>query len=72
MRFKRKRSAGHTKKQDEMSDSVEESVQYWQDRDDISARMSENKYTLKQVLGLGESFDVNMREMVLGGKMSDY
>ncbi|WP_416295180.1 spore germination protein [Paenibacillus illinoisensis] len=62
------RRAYEKKKQDEMSDSVEESVQYWQDRDDISARMSENKYTLKQVLGLGESFDVNMREMVLGGK----
>ncbi|MGF9699090.1 MULTISPECIES: spore germination protein [Paenibacillus] len=56
------------KKQDEMSDSVEESVQYWQDNDDISPRMSDNKYTLKQILGLGESFDVNMREMVLGGK----
>ncbi|WP_431523678.1 spore germination protein [Paenibacillus pabuli] len=62
------RRAYEKKKQDEMSDSVEESVQYWQDSDDISSRMSENKYTLKQVLGLGESFDVNMREMVMGGK----
>lgn len=56
------------KKQNEMSDSIEESVQYWQQNDDISPRMSENKNTLKQVLGLGESFDVDMREMVLGGK----
>ncbi|WP_337033103.1 spore germination protein [Paenibacillus illinoisensis] len=62
------RRAYEKKKQDEMSDSVEESVQYWQDSDEISTRMSENKYTLKQVLGLGESFDVNMREMVMGGK----
>ncbi|OME98532.1 spore germination protein [Paenibacillus amylolyticus] len=60
--------AYNKKKQNEMSDSIEESVQYWQENDDISPRMSENKYTLQQVLGLGESFDVNMREMVLGGK----
>lgn len=51
-----------------MSDSIEESVEYWQENDDISPRMSDNRYTLQQVLGLGESFDVNMREMVLGGK----
>ncbi|WP_235193873.1 spore germination protein [Paenibacillus sp. FSL R5-192] len=60
--------AYNKKKQNEMSDSIEESVQYWQENDDISPRMSENRYTLQQVLGLGESFDVNMREMVLGGK----
>lgn len=56
------------KKQDEMSDSVEESVHYWQNNDDISPRMNDNKYTLKQIIGLGESFDVNLREMVMGGK----
>ncbi|WP_145408358.1 spore germination protein [Paenibacillus xylanexedens] len=56
------------KKQNEMSDSVEESVQYWQDNDEISPRMSDNKNTMKQILGLGESFDVDLREMVLGGK----
>lgn len=56
------------KKQNEMSDSIEESVHYWQHNDDISPRMSDNKNTLKQVLGLGESFDVTLREMVLGGK----
>ncbi len=62
------KKAYEKKKQDEMSDSIEESVEYWQENDDISPRMSDNKYTLQQVLGLGESFDVNMREMVLGGK----
>lgn len=62
------KKAYEKKKQNEMSDSIEESVEYWQENDDISPRMSDNKYTLQQVLGLGESFDVNMREMVLGGK----
>ncbi|MHA7579690.1 spore germination protein [Paenibacillus vandeheii] len=62
------KKAHQKKKQNEMSDSIEESVKYWQENDDISPRMSDNKYTLQQVLGLGESFDVNMREMVLGGK----
>ncbi|MGC5773367.1 spore germination protein [Paenibacillus pabuli] len=62
------KKAYEKKKQNEMSDSIEESVKYWQENDDISPSMSENKYTLQQVLGLGESFDVNMREMVLGGK----
>lgn len=56
------------KKQNEMSDSVEESVHYWQENDEISPRMSDNKNTMKQILGLGESFDVDLREMVLGGK----
>lgn len=56
------------KKQNEMSDSIEESIQYWQQNDGISPRMDDNKNTLKQVLGLGESFDVTLREMVLGGK----
>ncbi|QOS79951.1 spore germination protein [Paenibacillus sp. JNUCC31] len=62
------KKAYEKKKQNEMSDSIEESVEYWQGNDDISPSMSENKYTLQQVLGLGESFDVNMREMVMGGK----
>ncbi|MFE6076125.1 spore germination protein [Paenibacillus sp. NPDC057886] len=62
------KKAYEKKKQDEMSDSIEESVEYWQENDDISPLMSDNKYTLQQVLGLGESFDVDMREMVLGGK----
>lgn len=62
------KKAYQKKKQNEMSDSIEESVQYWQHNDNISPRMSDNKNTLKQVLGLGESFDVDMREMVLGGK----
>lgn len=60
--------AHQKKKQNEMSDSIEESVHYWQHNDEISPRMSDNKNTLKQVLGLGESFDVDLREMVLGGK----
>ncbi|MDO7905121.1 spore germination protein [Paenibacillus sp. JX-17] len=56
------------KKQDEMSDNIKESVEYWQGNDKVPAEMSEVKNTLKQVMGLGETFDVVLREMTLGGR----
>ncbi|APB70756.1 spore germination protein [Paenibacillus polymyxa] len=60
------------KKESERSDNVEESVRYWQDEDDISPRMKDNKNTLETVLGLGETFDVVFREMTLGGRHTGY
>ncbi|WP_342414716.1 spore germination protein [Paenibacillus sp. FSL R10-2782] len=60
------------KKESERSDNVEESVLYWQAKDDISPRMKENQETLKTVIGLGETFDVVFREMTLGGRHIGY
>ncbi|KJD44957.1 spore germination protein [Paenibacillus terrae] len=60
------------KKESERSDNVEESVRYWQGKDDISPRMKDNRETLKAVIGLGETFDVVFREMTLGGRHIGY
>ncbi|MGG1618636.1 spore germination protein [Paenibacillus sp. NRS-1782] len=60
------------KKENERSDNVEESVLYWQGKDDISPRMKDNRETLKSVIGLGETFDVVFREMTLGGRHIGY
>ncbi|GJM80024.1 hypothetical protein HMSSN139_25200 [Paenibacillus sp. HMSSN-139] len=59
--IKRKREA-------ERSDNVEESVIYWQQSDAISRSLTTTKHTLKEVVGLGESFDVVFRDMTFGGK----
>ncbi|MGG6309646.1 spore germination protein [Paenibacillus macerans] len=60
--------AAKRKREKEMSDSVEESIIYWQQSDNISRSISTTKHTLKEVAGLGESFDVVFREMTFGGK----
>lgn len=54
------------KVEQEESDSIEESVVYWQGRDEISRNLEETKKTLEQVVGLGQSFDVEFREMTFG------
>jgi stage V sporulation protein AF len=56
------------KKRDrEHSNSLKESVVYWQGSDHISPSLQETKQTLTEVMGLGTSFDVTFREMSFGG-----
>lgn len=55
------------KRDSEQSDSLEESVIYWQGDDQIPTSLEEAKKTLTEVMGLGSSFDVVFREMNLGG-----
>nr|WP_244861418.1 spore germination protein [Paenibacillus vini] len=52
----------------ERSDSVKESIQYWQKNDKISRSLTTTKKTLEEVVGLGQGFDVVFREMTFGGK----
>ncbi|WP_410768986.1 spore germination protein [Fontibacillus sp. BL9] len=52
----------------ERSDSVKESVEYWQKSDKISRSLNTTKRTLEEVVGLGQGFDVIFREMTFGGK----
>ena len=56
------------KREAETSDSTKESVIYWQQTDDVPAKLSELKETLKEVIGLGVSFDVVFREMNFAGR----
>lgn len=56
------------KKHSERSDSIEESVVYWQGKDTVLPEFDKLKETFKYVMGLGESFDINFREMTFGGK----
>lgn len=56
------------KRDAEMSDSLEESVIYWQGVDKISDSLKQTKDTLTEVLGLGSSFDLVFREMRFGGR----
>lgn len=50
----------------EHSDTIEESVIYWQGKDVISTELAVTKKTLEQVVGLGQSFDMEFREMTFG------
>ncbi|MFD1176296.1 spore germination protein [Paenibacillus puldeungensis] len=56
------------KRESEMSNSVEESIRYWQKNDDISRSLTTTKLTLQEVVGLGSSFDVIFHEMTFAGK----
>lgn len=57
------------KKRDaERSDSLEESIIYWQGSDNIPANLEDTKKTLAEVMGLHSSFDVVFREMTFGGR----
>lgn len=56
------------KRESETSDSTEESVLYWQQNDHVPAKLSALKETLKEVIGLGVSFDVVFREMNFAGR----
>ncbi|MDF9840391.1 stage V sporulation protein AF [Paenibacillus sp. PastF-1] len=52
----------------ERSDSLEQSIIYWQGNDDIPEHLEDTKKTLTEVLGLGSSFDIVFREMTFGGR----
>ncbi|AWB45059.1 spore germination protein [Paenibacillus sp. CAA11] len=56
------------KEEKETSNSIEESVKYWQHSDLISRSLDTTKKTLEQVVGLGDSFDVTFKEMTFGGQ----
>ncbi|CQR56954.1 stage V sporulation protein AF [Paenibacillus riograndensis SBR5] len=57
------------KKRDaERSDSLEQSIIYWQGNDNIPAKLEDTKNTLVEVMGLNSSFDVVFREMTFGGQ----
>ncbi|CAM4282256.1 MAG: spore germination protein [Paenibacillus macerans] len=58
----------YRKKEMERSDNIKESIIYWQKSDNISRSLSTTKHTLKEVVGLGESFDMVIRDMAFGGK----
>lgn len=62
-----KRARRH-KVEAEQSDSVEESIRYWQKSDQISRSLTTTKKTLEEVVGLGQGFDIVFREMTFGGK----
>lgn len=55
------------KRDTEYSNSVKESVVYWQGNDQIPTSLQDTKNTLTEVMGLGSSFDVTFREMSFGG-----
>lgn len=65
---KEKNKALKSKEENEKSDSVEESILYWQHSDEISESLDTTKDTLKEVVALGDSFDVEFREMTFGGR----
>lgn len=56
------------KREAEKSDSLEDSIIYWQQSDRISKSLPTTKRTLAEVIGLGKSFDVVFREMSFAGK----
>lgn len=56
------------KRDSERSDSLEQSIIYWQGNDKIPERLEDTKKTLTEVLGLGSSFDIVFREMTFGGR----
>lgn len=56
------------KRDEERSDSLEQSITYWQGNDKIPQSLADAKNTLTEVLGLGSSFDIVFREMSFGGK----
>ncbi|WP_209860447.1 spore germination protein [Paenibacillus shirakamiensis] len=61
-------ATGTSKKEAEQSENIEESIVYWQGKDEVSDQLEVTKETLTQVMGLGESFDVDFREMAFGGR----
>lgn len=64
----KKGSSKLQKKRDrEHSNSLKESVIYWQGNDEIPMSLQDTKQTLTEVMGLGTSFDVTFRQMSFGG-----
>ena len=58
------------KRNEESSANTYESVLYWQDTDEIPGRIHDLKETLKEVMGLGVSFDIVLREMTVAGRQT--
>ncbi|MCL6602452.1 MAG: spore germination protein [Paenibacillus sp.] len=56
------------KRHEERSDSLHESIIYWQGNDDIPSSLEDTKKTLTEVMGLGTTFDIAFREMSFGGR----
>lgn len=56
------------KRDNERSDSLEESIIYWQGNDKVSPNLEHTKNTLTEVMGLGSSFDIVFREMSFAGR----
>ncbi|SMF87566.1 stage V sporulation protein AF [Paenibacillus uliginis N3/975] len=56
------------KREAESSDNTHESVVYWQGSDEIPSNLKDLKGILKEVVGLGVSFDVVLREMTVAGR----
>ncbi|WP_195571080.1 spore germination protein [Paenibacillus sp. 1001270B_150601_E10] len=54
------------RREHERSDDLVQSIEYWQEDDSIPKHLREVKRVLKEVVGLGESFDVILREMTFG------
>ncbi|MFD1774096.1 spore germination protein [Paenibacillus rhizophilus] len=55
------------KRDKELSNSVEESIEYWHGEDKVPESLNQTKEVLTEVMGLGASFDVVFREMTFGG-----
>lgn len=55
-------------KQKEYSNSLKESVLYWQGNDHIPSRLSDIRKLLTDVAGFGETFDLVFREMKFGDR----
>lgn len=56
------------KRDNERSDSLEQSILYWQGNDKIPPALEDTRKTLTEVMGLGSSFDIVFREMSFAGK----
>lgn len=56
------------KRDAERSDSLEESIVYWQGHNKVPDSLEGIKDTLTEVIGLGSSFDIVFREMTFGGR----
>ncbi|NMO96922.1 spore germination protein [Paenibacillus lemnae] len=63
-----KREAHLKKRYAESSANTAEAVAYWLGKDEIPTNMKDLKKTLDEVMGLNLSFDIILREMVIGGK----
>lgn len=55
------------KRDKELSNSVEGSIEYWHGEDRVPDSLEQTKEVLTEVMGLGASFDIVFREMTFGG-----
>ncbi|WP_138227700.1 spore germination protein [Paenibacillus algicola] len=67
--MKEMKEKAHLEKRDaETSANTEESVEYWLGKDEIPVRLKDLKSALEDIVGLNRSFDIVLREMVIGGR----